>query len=740
MSASIWNPGSLTQEATGNGTVTQMFILTSGQTLVSLTTYTYTPGASTIKVFLNGVLQVIGQDYIETSNSSITLINPATAGDTLECLGIVNLVNINTSSYDSAEVDIAVATTTDIGGVGSNIVRIVGSGTINSFGSNFKGPVFLRFTSAVTITNGAAMVCPAGVNLAVAAGYTCLATPKATSGVEDGWVISLLNAQTAFTSVGGDYTASIQSAINALLPYQELVIPYGTFNYTNLVFTGKTNFSLKILGQLVCIAAKPGGTGVDMRGSAAGQQTIKFDTCSHFNMYGSGNIQCGYREPLFFTSCTDFDVAVDCVGNGTNDNLSGLYIRYCQRFRFSSMVVDRVTLKNTNNITKVYTDHSNNVQIWDSSDFVFEGKFVSRNSGMNGIYVGSNCTDFVIADSICEYNAASGIQAAWSSFGAFPIRFSLSNNLVRYNQADGIYINNTSGSNIDIFATISGNIHLYNGWINCNPANLPGIDGSGIGTFMNVSRWTAAGNTAVECASYGVFVTNCNNWGIIGGAITKSNTGTVNSGVFISGGTSGEVYKLDVKVIPTLSALWMQSTNNVTLRGCSFDGQISLSNGSYPMCSMQDCRIIAYNQINTVFDFLHNDITVTNASQNGLFIASSYLTIDRNKIVATAQGITCSNLSYVLITNNYATSTGASEGVYVNNGVGCKLSGNYGTSVSASGVRLDGTSSNCEFSNNKGSSAGNSFRIESGCTGTNKWGNVIVAGSSSFLGTYGINF
>lgn len=191
MSASIWNPGSLTQEATGNGTVTEDFTLLAGQTLVSLTTYTYTPGASALKVFLNGVLQVIASDYIETSNSSITLINPATAGDTLECLGIINLVQVTTNVYDSVERDLSSAVTCDIGALRTNFIQITGAVGISSFGINFRGPIFIRFAGVLTITNGPALKLPGEINLTTTVGMNVVVTPKASAGAADGWILTV---------------------------------------------------------------------------------------------------------------------------------------------------------------------------------------------------------------------------------------------------------------------------------------------------------------------------------------------------------------------------------------------------------------------------------------------------------------------------------------------------------------------------------------------------------------------
>jgi len=191
MSASIWNPGVSVQTATGNGTVTELVNLVQDQTLVNISLFSYTPGAKSLFVYKGGVLQVLGVDYIESSNTSITLTSPAEANDPLELVGIINLVQIVTNSYDSAEQDIASALTTDIGNVKSNFIQITGGTNISSFGTNFRGPIFIRFSGVLTLQNGPALQLPGGVNLTTAIGMNIIVTPKASSGVAFGWIVSV---------------------------------------------------------------------------------------------------------------------------------------------------------------------------------------------------------------------------------------------------------------------------------------------------------------------------------------------------------------------------------------------------------------------------------------------------------------------------------------------------------------------------------------------------------------------
>jgi hypothetical protein len=91
----------------------------------------------------------------------------------------------------SVEVDLASGATCDIGGQNSPFVRITGTTTITSFGTNYNGPRFVRFAGALTLThNATTLILPGGANITTAAGDTCVVTP-----ISGGWVV--LNYQRA---------------------------------------------------------------------------------------------------------------------------------------------------------------------------------------------------------------------------------------------------------------------------------------------------------------------------------------------------------------------------------------------------------------------------------------------------------------------------------------------------------------------------------------------------------------
>jgi hypothetical protein len=86
------------------------------------------------------------------------------------------------------EADIASATTTDIGAQNTNFLRITGTTTIDSFGTNYNGPRFMRFADVLTLThNATTLILPGGANITSAAGDQLVAYPKGNAGVLNGW-------------------------------------------------------------------------------------------------------------------------------------------------------------------------------------------------------------------------------------------------------------------------------------------------------------------------------------------------------------------------------------------------------------------------------------------------------------------------------------------------------------------------------------------------------------------------
>lgn len=106
--------------------------------------------------------------------------------------GFAQLWDAINEAFEKPELDLASATTCDIGGQLSRKLRITGTTTITSFGSNYRGPILLRIAGVLTIThNSTTLICPGGVSITTEADDRLIAWPKATSsGTSDGWEVA----------------------------------------------------------------------------------------------------------------------------------------------------------------------------------------------------------------------------------------------------------------------------------------------------------------------------------------------------------------------------------------------------------------------------------------------------------------------------------------------------------------------------------------------------------------------
>lgn len=96
--------------------------------------------------------------------------------------------------FQKSELDLASASTCDIGGQLSTKLRITGTTGITSFGTNYRGPLLLRFSAAVALTYDSTVLrCPGGASYTTTANEVMMAWPIASvSGTIDGWSIASL--------------------------------------------------------------------------------------------------------------------------------------------------------------------------------------------------------------------------------------------------------------------------------------------------------------------------------------------------------------------------------------------------------------------------------------------------------------------------------------------------------------------------------------------------------------------
>lgn len=126
-------------------------------------------------------------------------------------------------------VTLASGATTDIGGQNAMFVEISGTTTITSFGTNYNGPRFLRFTGALTLTHNATTLnLPGSANITTEAGDTCIAIPNITP---NGWnVVQYMrkdlapgtadSATTATSATSATTSTNLAGGAAGRIPYQ----------------------------------------------------------------------------------------------------------------------------------------------------------------------------------------------------------------------------------------------------------------------------------------------------------------------------------------------------------------------------------------------------------------------------------------------------------------------------------------------------------------------------------------
>lgn len=189
MTASVWNPGAPTNTTLApiapvpfvKGTAALPGITFAGDTNTGI----WSGADGTIYFSING-----------------TTVLSLQADGTVASNGVLSI---------DTEAELASAATIDLGGQGTNSLLITGSTNITSFGVNYNGPIFVRFSGALTLTNSSTLILPSGANIVTASNDTAVVVPKTSSGVEDGWiVVSYQKASGAGLTTATDLSNSVR--------------------------------------------------------------------------------------------------------------------------------------------------------------------------------------------------------------------------------------------------------------------------------------------------------------------------------------------------------------------------------------------------------------------------------------------------------------------------------------------------------------------------------------------------
>lgn len=92
MPASLFGPGAIPVVNVQGSLIPQSFVATAGQTVFTLSAFTYTLGTNSLLVFINGQRQILTRDFTETSTSSFTLVEGCIVGDFVDVIGFPQLI------------------------------------------------------------------------------------------------------------------------------------------------------------------------------------------------------------------------------------------------------------------------------------------------------------------------------------------------------------------------------------------------------------------------------------------------------------------------------------------------------------------------------------------------------------------------------------------------------------------------------------------------------------------------
>jgi hypothetical protein len=142
--------------------------------------------------------------------------SPTTADDYLRAQAAF-IAMLRDGKGFSGAVQLASGSTTDLGAQNALFVEITGTTTITSFGTNYNGPRFLRFTGALTLThNATSLVLPGGANITTAAGDCAIAVPNQAG---NGWnVVQFMSASDSGQLASSSDVQTGTSASKAVTP------------------------------------------------------------------------------------------------------------------------------------------------------------------------------------------------------------------------------------------------------------------------------------------------------------------------------------------------------------------------------------------------------------------------------------------------------------------------------------------------------------------------------------------
>ncbi|HBV8998829.1 TPA: hypothetical protein MD874_002099 [Citrobacter freundii] len=482
-------------------------------------------------------------------------------------------------------------------------------------------------------------------------------------------------------TTGTDNKAAIERLISASGTSYRWVVDADNVGVSSIVIDNKDGWNGHVQGSLINISSKPAPGAIDRKDQDGGVlPTFKITNSDGWKLTGSF-VDNRYREAFYVEYCDNFDLSCDNLGSGINDNLAANHFRYCSGFKINDITISKSGVIPATG----YYDWVQALRFWDCSSFRVVGFESSENAG-NGIYIASNCKDYLVDDFVATGNAMSGIQLAWSGFGAFPLRGVISNGLISGNRADSIDVNNTSGSMVRIDLNITGVVSASNGY---NPDGTVTADGSGVGTFINVTHWSVDNCSTTSPARAGIAISNCSNFRAQKLLIKKDQPlNNEGHGVYLENSNDGFI-DVDCITDSTNSSMYAIRTfgalENIFISGRYVGYTLFGDDATYVNCHLHDASVISpttvgcrfkWSNVNTVVSgsnavdiksTMTNCRTVSNNGHGGV-LSSGNNDIYDSEFYGTDGGLYCAdNIGQVRVRGGLAQG-GSSSGLRISGG------------------------------------------------------------------------
>lgn len=269
MSASIWAPGNEVINVDAESTnKSQVFAATSGQTVFTLTSFSYTPASESISVYRGGQRLIIGVDWIESSSTSITLQGISLeAGEVIEVVAVIGAASSSAIAAAASAADAAAsAASISIGNLlvkANNLSDLVsvstarsnlGLGTVATLnvGTSANQVVQLNGTAKLPAVDGSLLTnLPIPTVSTVPVRQTVLSGPVDTNGASafggstGSTTVTASGTIKATAAAGGDsnYTGSITNPSWTGLSTNGTIYLYFDITSGSVVTTGSTTLA-----------------------------------------------------------------------------------------------------------------------------------------------------------------------------------------------------------------------------------------------------------------------------------------------------------------------------------------------------------------------------------------------------------------------------------------------------------------------------------------------------------------